>query len=123
MAVFTKWPIGPIDLRAADEPEVGLVHQFGGLEALARRLTGDQERAEAAKIGVDRLEGGVARLRPLAGERVEQEAGLISELPHDVPKISGNRSQLLRKLRCLRGVENQTSGLVAWDFQEPGAST
>ena len=69
-------PIAPVDLRLVHKPQIGLVHEGGGLEAVIRPLATQIRRGQSAKLVVDVREQRRWRGAVTSGEVLEDRRGV-----------------------------------------------
>jgi hypothetical protein len=67
-------PVAPVHAVLLDEPQVGLVHERGGLERVARALGAQLRGREVAQLVVDRGQEAV-EVRAVAAAPSDQELG------------------------------------------------
>ncbi len=67
----------PLDGRAVGQPQVGLVHERGGLQRVAGPLVGEVFAGHAAQVLVDDGQKLLAGLRLAGAPRLEQAGDLV----------------------------------------------
>ena len=70
-------PILPIGVALADEPEIGLVHQSGGLKDMPRRFMSKSGCRPPAQFLIDDADQLVSRLEISASPRVQQSRHVV----------------------------------------------